>query len=337
MMKRVLLLIFGLSAALTVVKGQKYYLTNQYVYDVFQMNPSAAVYEKNCVTVNGFYQKQWFGTDLAPTTQILSLQLPVGSAMGSGTYVYNDRNGNYSEFGLNQAFSYEILLFKKRDRVMSLSFGLAFVLEQTKLDMSSFIDSGIFDPSITSGSESGFGFNASTGMILKYNTMHVGFALTNMLAENNPMYGSAYEPERVMDLNVHMGATFKIPDRDLYLEPLLMFRRNALTDRRMDLNLKLTVPTPNPDISMWGLVAYRHTLDHNFGKSLGLAVTGGVAYKQFSVGLEYQLGLTGAQIDYGSSYQLVLSYRFCRDKGKGAIPCSEIRRNRKHNLKFVGI
>ncbi|MCU4165677.1 PorP/SprF family type IX secretion system membrane protein [Carboxylicivirga caseinilyticus] len=335
-MKKLLAILFGITITLTVVNGQKYYLTNQYVYDLFQMNPSAAAFQKNCITMHGFYQKQWLGTDLAPSTQILSLQMPVGGQMGSGTYIYNDRNGNYKELGLNQAFSYEILLLKKRKKLMTLSFGLSFLLEQTSLDMSNLLDGGAFDPIITGAGESGFGFNASTGALLKYNETHIGFAITNLLPETNSMYQSMYEPDRVLDFNLHAGGSFKVADRDLYLEPLFMFRKNVLTDSRMDLNLKAYLPTPNPDWSTWGLVAYRHTVDHKFGKSLGLAFTGGVVYQQVSLGLEYQLGLTRAQIDYGSNYQLVLSYRICRERGKGAIPCSKIRRNRKSNYQFLG-
>nr|WP_319398693.1 PorP/SprF family type IX secretion system membrane protein [uncultured Carboxylicivirga sp.] len=316
--------------------AQKYYLTNQYVYDLFQMNPSAAAFQKNCITINGFYQKQWFGTDMSPSTQIVSFQAPVTGQLGSGTYVYNDQNGYHREFGLNQAFSYEILLLKKRKKVMTLSFGLAFVLEQSSVDQRDFVGDGIYDPAIPGAGENGFGFNASTGVLLKYNDIHVGFAITDILPENNPLYQSVYEPSRVADMQFHAGGSFKVADRDLYLEPLFMFRKNTLTDSRMDMNVKIYMPTPNPDWSVWGLLAYRHTADSELGKSLGMAVTGGVVYQQFSIGLEYQLGLTQAQLDYGSNYQLVCSYRICRNKKAKAIPCSKIRNSKKYNYKFLG-
>lgn len=335
-MKRFVLILATLVTGLTIARGQKYYLTNQYVYDLFQMNPSAAAFKKNCISANLFYQKQWLGTELAPTTQILSYQMPVTGHMGSGTYVYNDRNGFYRELGLNQAFSYEILLKKKRNKVMTLSFGLSFLVEQTSLDMTDFTPGAELDPAISGGKESGVGFNASTGMLFKYNEFHAGLAVTNLLPETNPMYDALYEPKRALDVHIHVGGSWKVADRDLYLEPLLMYRRNALNDKRMDLNLKVYMPTPNPDVSVWGLVAYRHTMDHQLGKSLGAALTGGIVYKQFSAGLEYQLGLTTAQLDYGSNYQLVLGYRMCRNKSKGAIPCSKVFRNKKYNYKFVG-
>ncbi len=335
-MKRLYISILLIAIPLTVAVGQKYYLTNQYVYDLFQMNPSAAAYSKNCITVNGFFQKQWFGMSNAPTTQIMSFQMPVTGHLGSGTYVYNDRNGFHKEIGLNQAFSYELLLMKKRRKVMTLSFGLSIVVENTSLDISALSEGAELDPVITGKDLSGFGFNAGTGALLKYNDMHLGLAVTNILPENNPMYTASEEPKRVLDMHLHVGGSFKVADRDLYLEPLLLYRRNALTDKRLDANLKVYMPTPDPDFSTWGLLAYRHTMDHQFGKSLGMAITGGIVYRNFSVGLEYQLGLTTAQVDYGSSYQLVFGYRICRDKSKGAIPCSKKFHNKRHNYKFVG-
>jgi hypothetical protein len=69
-------------------------------------------------------------------------------------------------------------------------------------------------------------------------------------------------------------------------------------------------------------------MDDQFGKSLGLATTVGVQYQRFIVGVEYQLGLTSAQVDYGSAYQLVFKYRVCRDRRKASIPCSEENRNK---------
>ncbi len=333
---RKLLILLVLFIAVGIVNAQKPYVTNQYVYDLFQMNPAAAAYQKNCVSVNGFYQKQWFGTDLAPTTQIVSFQMPLESRLGSGTYVYNDRNGVIKELGLSQAFSYELLLHKNRRRFSTLTFGLAFLVEQSSIDQTGFQGSSIYDPIISGGVESGVGFNASSGILFKINNTHAGISATNIIPQNNPLYSSVNEPNNAMDFHVHLGGAYHVPGRDLILEPLVRYRRNVLTDSRLDLNMKLYMPTPNPDFATWGLLAYRHVTDENVGKANGFAVTAGIVYTNFSVGLEYQLGLTTAQVNYGSSYQLIVGYRICKDKSKGAIPCSKIRQNRRYNYNFVG-
>ncbi len=327
----VILLLF----AVGVVKAQKYYLTNQYVYDLFQMNPAAAAFHKNCMTATGIFQKQWFGTDLAPSFQIFSLQIPVKGNLGSGSYVYNDRNGSYKEMGFHQAFSYELQLSKSKGKGTTISFGLAFSLEQSSISLDDLLDPEYFDPTILGSNESGWGFNVSTGALLKYNDIHLGIGITNLLPQNNSLYLHEEEPPLTTDWHVHAGGSFKFPDRDLYIEPTLMYRRNMYVDSRLDANLKLYMPTPDPDWSTWGLVSYRHTAEKHLGRSLAMALTGGIVYKGVSAGLEYQFGLTKARSAYGNMYQLIINYRICHDKSKSAIPCSVVRRNKKHNYKYV--
>ncbi len=303
--------------------GQKHFVTNQYVYDLFLMNPAGAGFNRSCVSINGFYQRQWFGTDLAPTTQLFAVQMPAGKNVGSGTYLYNDRNGNNKKFSVMQAFSVEIKLRENRRGNTSLVFGLAALLEQASIDQSSF-EGGIgIDPVIDGASESGFGYNANTGLMLRINQYHIGGSVTNILPQNNPMYDSEWEPDLSRDIHLHAGTSFKYPGRDVWFEPLVYYRQNSLQDSRLDINMKIDVPTFNEDFSLWGIVAYRRTLDHQFGMSLGAATTIGMNYRGFNVGLEHQLGLTSSQKHYGSAFMLVAGYNFCTGNKTRSLPCSE--------------
>ena len=334
-MKRVFLVLVCLLGWLAV-HAQKYYITNQYIYDLYLMNPAAAGFYKGCYTVNGFYQKQWYGVDQAPTTQILSFQGPATESLGIGVYAYNDRNGNYGEMGVQAALSYEILLIKKRRTTSTLTFGMAFMGEQSSVDFSNLSDEAMNDPVVANGIEKGMGLNASAGAILKYNHYHAGFSVTNILPQTNPMYIEDEEPDLTMDLHFHLGGTYKLNHRDVFFEPLIMYRRNMDVNSRLDLSIKSLMPTPDRNLSFWSVVAYRRDMDDKFGNSTGLVTTAGVYYHQFNVGLEYQLGLTGARSDYGNYYKLVVGYRFCKKRTKGSIPCSEIRRNkRKYASKTV--
>lgn len=297
---------------------------------MFLVNPANAGTDKSCYSFSAFYQNQWLGMDDSPTTQIFNFQGPVGHNLGMGSYIYNDRNGNMKELGLHQAFSYEVLLNKSRRRVTTLSFGLAFSVEQSKIDETSFNSPlAMNDPLITGGINSGWGFNTSTGVLLKVNDYHFGAAVTNMLGQNNPLYSSPEEPKLPTDIHFFVSSLHKIVDRDIYLEPIIMYRQNTELDKRLDLTLKGTFPTPDPDYALWGLVSYRRTMDHAFGKSLGWGTTAGVNYRRISFGVEWQLGLTGAQLDYGSAYQFVLKYSICNSLKHRAIPCSIIRQNKK--------
>jgi len=294
------------------------------------MNPAGAGFYKGCHIFSGYYQKQWFGFDDAPSTQILSYQGPVTESLGLGTYFYNDRNGYYSELGFQTSLSYEIMFSKKRKRISSLTFGLSVNAEQSSIDQTQLTEGAVLDPILNGANESGWGFNSNAGFLFKYNEYHLGFSVTNILPQNNPMYLNDNEPGLTSDIHIHAGTTYKIGDRDIFLEPLVMYRRNMLVDSKLDVSIRGDFPTPDPNFSFWGLVSYQRTMDHNFGKSLGLVTTGGIQFNNVIVGIEYQAGLTGAQLDYGSAYQLIFKYRICRDKSKRSLPCSERQRYKRN-------
>jgi hypothetical protein len=77
---------------------------------------------------------------------------------------------------------------------------------------------------------------------------------------------------------------FKYPGRDVWFEPLIYYRQNSMEDSRLDINMKMDVPTFNEDFSLWGIIAYRRALDHEFGMSLGAATTIGINYRGLNVG-----------------------------------------------------
>ena len=318
-----LVLVIGILLIAAVSSAQKYFITNQYVYDLFLINPADAGNNNDCVTFNGFYQKQWFGVDLAPTTQLFAFQTPLGLNIGSGTYIFNDRNGNFKRMGLQQSLSVEVKLWKNRRGFSTLHFGLSAFLEQSSVDYSGFSDDAALDPIISDSRESGTGFNTNTGLMLEINNYHIGVALSNILDQNNPMYQSDWEPKTGPDLHLHAGTSWKVPDRDIYIDPLIYYRQNSMKDTRFDANLKLYMPTLDPNLAFWGILAYRRTMDEQLGKDLGLATTFGLDYKHFSVGIEHQLGLTEAQKRFGSALILVAGYRICTDKKKKALPCTQ--------------
>ncbi len=322
--------IYIILGIVNAVAAQRYYVTNLYMYDTFLMNPAAAGIDKSCYSFGANYQNQWLGMDKAPTTQMLNFQGSVTQHLGMGTYVYNDRNGNVNQFGLHQAFSHEIVLKKSRRNIITMAFGLGLTVEQMRIDESELnTPSGILDPAISGGISSGWGMNVNSGVLFKFNDYVLGVSLNNMIDQDNPMYLNDGEPDLAMDYHLHLSSLYKIVDRDIYLEPLLMFRRNGNNDNRLDFTLKGTFPTPSPSYAMWGMVSYRRNVDHDLGKSLGLSTTVGINYQRISFGMEFQLGLTGAQVEYGSTYRLVTRYTICNNLKNKAIPCSEARKNKR--------
>lgn len=317
--------------------SQKHYITNQYVYDLYLMNPAAAAFYKDCFIANAYVQKQWFGTDGSPSTQILSAQAALNENLGSGTYIYNDQNGNFKEMGLQQTFSYEVLVSEnsRSKGFTKLRFGVSLDLERSSLSYNDLSAGSQLDPAIVGGNESGWGFNANTGVILLINRFHTGFSLTNLISQPNTMFESELEPKTPLDMHFYAGSTFKVSDIELFIEPMIYYRRNTNVESRMDVNVKLTMPTLDDNLSFWGLLAYRRTMDKDAGVDLASAVTMGAVYRRINLGLEYQFGLTSAQQNYGSYFQLILGYRFCRDRFKGAIECPGEKKGKRVNEKYI--
>ncbi len=318
-----LLIILAFLAIVSFAQSQRYYITNLYVYDLFLMNPAAAGGDKRCTVFNGYYQSQWVEMDNAPSTQVFSFQHGLNSKLGMGSFIYNDRNGNVNQLGLQQSFSYEVKLMDKLKSQSQLAFGLSLNAEQAKISQGAFIG-GVnpYDPAITGGTEMGWGLNANVGMMLNYNHHHVGMSFTNILPQNNPLYEGLEETNLPVDMHLHVGTSLKFPGRDIFLFPEIMYRRNNLADTRFDINMKLKIPTFNDQISFWGVIAYRRSTDQQLGRDLTLGTTAGINYGPVSMGLEYNQGLSGTQSFYGNAFQLVLGYRIqCRSSKKGAIPC----------------
>lgn len=335
-MKRLFFLIIFAFCLLLVSNGQKYYVSNMYAYDLFLLNPAAAGNEKSCYAISGFCQKQWLGEEKSPGTQLLTFQGPLYGNLGMGTYLYNDQNGDMSELGFEQAFSYRLLVAKPSrsfDHLVSLDFGLALVGNQTRLDETALVDPNRYDPIIGGGISSGWGMNANAGLQLNFDDYHLGLSVGNLFPQNNSLYDGDFEPELGRDMQFHMGALFKLPGYDIFFDPLLMYRQSTFLDRRLDVNLKVQFTSPKSDITTWGLVGYRHVMDKHAGKSLVLGTALGISYKRLTVGVEYQHGLTHAQQDFGYSGQVVLGYKFCKKSTSGApIPCSKAnKKNKYHN------
>ena len=306
------------------MEAQRYFVTNLYAYDLYTINPAAASIKSDCFFINAYAQKQWFGTDNAPTTQILSYYQGFHNDLGVGAYIYNDANGYTRDQGGQITGAYAVTLFETTRKTGHLLFGMSGIINNKSIDMSVLDGSANFDPSLN-GKTSGIGYNANAGIMLIVNSYQLGFSATNMLPTRNSLYSQQEEPTTHMDLNFYSSILFKVPEIDLFIEPQLFYRRNNYLDSRADLNVKLTAPTSMESLILWGLVGYRHNTYEIENSSSGVAATLGVVWNNINVGLEYQFGLTGARQTYGNAYQLIIGYSHCMWPKKGAIPCPKLK------------
>lgn len=309
-----------------VASAQRYFVTNLYPYELFLVNPSAAALKKDCYSISGYFQKQWFGVDEAPTTQILSYEKGFKKSVGIGGYVYNDRNGLNGDIGLQQSFAYQVELANSSRYTSQLLFGISAMVNQRSIDLSG-VSGTSLDPLLT-GETSGYGYNANAGVLLTINDFQFGVSATNLLPIKNSLYNDQREPKTNIDLNFHTSYLFRIPGREIQIEPLIFYRRDNYLDSRADINLNIILGTSNVDFLIWGLLGYRYNSASLQQTSHGVAFTAGMVYRRFKLGLEYQYGLTNARYQFGDSYQLIIGYPICRERKRGAIPCPVIKSSR---------
>lgn len=313
------------------INGQNEFVHKLYRYQSSLLNPATVGANREYLKFHGYVYKQWIGTPNSPTTQILSGEFSLYPNLGLGTYIFNDKNGNYKRVGVQQSCSYEIMLHKSKRHVCTLAFGLSLNVEQHSINTDFLNNEQILDPVFNNNDINGVGFNSNTGLLLRYDEHYIGFSALNLLPQTNKLYRTDDEPPLTINFNFLIGTSYKLKDRDVYFEPFFRFHAIDKKNKQIDVNFKHYWYPPS-DFAFWWLASYRHSADNNFGKMLGLSITPGVIYKNLSVGIEYQLGLTKAQVDYGSYYQLVISYGIKVKKPHKRIPCSIMRRNKRHRL-----
>ena len=69
------------------------------------MNPATAGGDKSCNTFNAYYQKQWFGMDDSPSTQLFSYQFGISNQLGL-RYLYLQR-----QKWIHQSVGFTTILF----------------------------------------------------------------------------------------------------------------------------------------------------------------------------------------------------------------------------------
>src|SRR5215216_1997866 len=79
----------------------------QYMYNTININPAYAG-SRGAVSIFGLYRTQWVGLDGAPETSSFSVNTPVGSNVGLGISLVNDKIGPTNENNLSADFSYSI-------------------------------------------------------------------------------------------------------------------------------------------------------------------------------------------------------------------------------------
>lgn len=174
MRKLVLVLLFCSAASFAQQDAQ----FTQYMYNTININPAYAG-SRGVMSVFGLYRTQWVGLDGAPETSSFSINTPIGSNVGLGVSLINDKIGPTNENNLAADFSYSI----PTSATAKLSFGIKgsanlFKLDPTKLTLE---DQG--DPQFQDF-ENKFTPNIGAGVYWHTDKAYVGLSIPNFIQTN---------------------------------------------------------------------------------------------------------------------------------------------------------
>ena len=102
----------------------------QYMYNTINVNPAYAG-SRGVISIFGLHRTQWVGLDGAPTSNTFSINAPLGSNVGGGFSVVNDKLGPTVENQISADLSYTI----QASDTYKLSFGMKATANLFNLDV----------------------------------------------------------------------------------------------------------------------------------------------------------------------------------------------------------
>ncbi len=252
-----LLLLFFLLLPIPSI-AQIHPLTDQYILNLYQVNPAVAGTERYA-PLNLSTHQQWMGWRGAPSTQSVTLHTrlrarnmfytPRGfrnkgrnsfGKVGIGGGFFNYSYGSVSQTGLHVDYAYHVQLADGR-----LAFGLAPSFFQYRLNKSGLIfpDPNTPDPVMNDSTEAVYFIDFNAGMHYYSEKAYAGFSVIQMLNSTLKFGDFGFPREEDPSLNPDLsrslygyGGYFFEISRDLTIEPMLLLKYNIRNGFRVDAN-----------------------------------------------------------------------------------------------------
>ncbi|MEN9443586.1 MAG: hypothetical protein RIS47_476 [Bacteroidota bacterium] len=220
-MKRILTLIL-LVAISWALQAQQQMMFTQYMFNTQSFNPAyVGTYDK--MSVVGLARQQWVGISGAPSSQTVSLNIPIRKQrIGIGLSLSNDALGPVHELGFSGDFSYIVHL----NQSLRLSFGIkaSFAVYQTDLAKLSAID--LNDPSLAENLRGDFMPNFGGGMYLYGEKFYVGISTPRLVKNTISVENNASTASGVGEQKIHAfitgGYAFKLSNNVMFRPSVLL-------------------------------------------------------------------------------------------------------------------
>ena len=283
-------------------------LYTQFMTNSYLTNPAlTGTYPYYQVIANN--RIQWVGMADAPITNTLSMYGPLKSQpMGIGGYIMSDIIGAAeTKISINGTYAYNYALAED----LKISMGLMLGVFQHKIDGSK-LRAEYDDPILEKGAiYTNVKPDATVGVYVYSSTYNGGIAVTNLFGNKLEFETQSAEDTTtrsvISKLNqhfyIHGGYKYYI-NRDIAIEPTIIFRKVTATPLQMDFNVRAWYGQRSWEgTKLWGGVGYR-TGD-------AISVLLGVMYqRKIELGYSYDIGINKLSPYNNGSHEIMITFRF---------------------------
>ena len=188
-MKNILILVLIFSCILSFSQQDAQF--TQYMYNTSNVNP-AYVGSRNVLSIFGLHRTQWVGLDGAPVTNNININTPIGSNIGVGLGIVNDKIGVSDENNISADFSYTI----QASDSYELAFGIKASANILNIDFSR-LNYTVPDASFDVNVNNKFSPNIGAGLYLYSNNTYIGLSVPNFLETRHYDRTSTINSQRV--------------------------------------------------------------------------------------------------------------------------------------------
>jgi type IX secretion system PorP/SprF family membrane protein len=280
------------------INAQQDAMYTHYMYNTLQVNPGYAG-SRDALSVTALHRSQWVGFKGAPTTQTLTMHMPLKSQnIGVGLSVLNDKIGPINNSSVFLDFAYIIMMTERSKLSLGISAGVDMLhanLNSLGLDQSNDV---VFQNDIDNHVTPNFGFGAYYYRERFYVGISVPNLLQNSYSEINQDNGSTLIAKEQRHYFLIAGTMINITD-NLAIKPTTYIKVTSSAPLQADITASFVIMNKL-------LVGAMFRTGDAFGALVGLDIT-----NQLHVGysFDWSYGLKTAKYNQGS-HEIVLRYDF---------------------------
>ncbi len=277
----------------------------QYMHNKIFYNPGVAG-NSSVICVTGFHRSQWVGFKGAPSTQNITVNVPIKILKGGfGISITNDQLGFYQNMNAGLGYAYQLRLSNG-----TLGFGLMAHLFNNALQNAKWSpasgERGFADHNLASPNAGGILFDLSFGTYYESDKIWMSLSSTRLLettVEVDPYTktSSATQFANMRNMRHYYimgGYNWSTLATNWEIHPSTLLKMDFLSSPQIDFNI-----TTVYNNKFWGGVTYRLT------DAIGLNI--GYQFNEpFKAGYSYDIPISPLANTTGGSHEVFLSYCF---------------------------